>query len=158
METRNILNNNIFHAVPLAPSQPQKAQVIQALSACLADRLNVSLPVMQNAILAREQLGGTVLTAGIATPHAVVPAAVPVYVAISRLPQPILTWRDMNDQPIQLLITFVVPEHVNPTSPQVMQLKQFFRYLAQESFVETLSQSSDEAAALAVITHKLEEI
>jgi mannitol/fructose-specific phosphotransferase system IIA component (Ntr-type) len=152
------LDNNIFHAVPLAPNQPNKAEVIQALSASLADHLQLELPVIQEALLARERLGGTVLTAGIATPHATVDRDTPVYVAISCLPQPILTWRDMDDNPIHLLITFVVPENVSPTAPAVIKLKQFFRCLAQGAFVEMLSQSDTETAALALITHKLEEI
>lgn len=148
--------NNLFLALQADKSLTTKSQVIQSLSEQIADYLKINTIDVSQALLLRESLGNTALNLGIVIPHAVLDYQFRPFVGVMYCAAGISDWRSLDNQPVRIILTMVLPKDITFSHDAVTELKRLFVNLADDSFLQQLAEKNGEQEIIEIITHKLE--
>jgi PTS system fructose-specific IIC component len=129
-----VLNLN---AVDLKMQADSKQEALQKLYHLLyVDGAITSIEKFADDVQDREKKGWTGIGNGIAIPHGKSAAVVRSCIALARMKKPI-PWETIDDQPVSLIILFVVGEEDRNTS-FIRTIAQVARLLSQENFRNSL--------------------
>lgn len=128
-----------------------KKQVLQTLSRRWAQLEGADERLAFDKLLERERLGSTGVGRGIAIPHARIKGLTKITGLFARLATPI-NFDAVDDMPVDLVFMMFAPEDAG--ADHLKALARVSRLLRDASFCDKLRQSSDAAAAYALLVHQ----
>lgn len=125
-----------------------KAQLLNELARRAATALKLGQPVIQDALLQREELGSTGLGKGFALPHARLPGLSRPFALFARLSKPI-DFAAVDERPVDLVVLLLTP--TDGANEHLSTLAAISRPMREEAFTRRLRQASDGSALHAVL-------
>jgi len=124
-------------------------QALQELGRRAAEAYGLDCRAVTEGLLARERLGSTAMGAGVAIPHARVPALTSIVGLFARLDKPV-DFDAPDGQGVDLMFTLLAPEDAG--ADHLRALARVSRLLRDETIRTKLRASDDRAAIYALLT------
>lgn len=151
------IDTSKFLEIPIETKELSKDSVINMVSQKLGLLTGLDSRRINKAIYDREEKGNTTITNGIVILHSIINDKFPNFVGISVLNTPIHTWKCLDNTPVRIVITFCLSQENVIHKSNVKDIRYLSRNLADDDFVDELSNSRNSKVAINLIKRKLEE-